>query len=218
MISTRHLDLLPTAKELLPLCQSIAMLDAVLEPEWQYRYYSFNSRWNDNAMMASMRDGEGSSYFILFDAVGTVIKGYVPKIQMSSYVVESGRPWPGVLEGVPREFEGFLSEPAFLLQETTFCIWRKVSDTSWTIGKIAFPPGNDPDGSEQLLSILDGNPKTYQAWSEAYYERIVPLDPVAEIYQHKPLTAALVEALNPNITLDELKQDIEEIGYPMSEH
>ncbi len=45
MISTRNLAALPGIDDLRRLCQSLAMLDAILEPEWQYRYYSFNSRW-----------------------------------------------------------------------------------------------------------------------------------------------------------------------------
>ena len=38
-ISTRSLQDLPDVPTLMRLFQSIAMLDAILEPEWQYRYY-----------------------------------------------------------------------------------------------------------------------------------------------------------------------------------
>ena len=43
MISTRDLSALPTIETLKKLTQSLAMLDAVIEREWDYRYYSFNA-------------------------------------------------------------------------------------------------------------------------------------------------------------------------------
>jgi hypothetical protein len=55
--------------------QSAAMLDAILMPEWEYRYYSFNSKWDTGEHMASMRDGQGNQFFALFDNKGLIIKG-----------------------------------------------------------------------------------------------------------------------------------------------
>ena len=50
--------------------QSLAMLDAILSPEWEYRHFSFNSRWAPFEQMGSMRNGQGDHYFALFSAVG----------------------------------------------------------------------------------------------------------------------------------------------------
>ncbi len=44
---------------LLRRCVSLAVLDAIMSPDWQYRYYSFDAAWGDDAMMASMRNGQG---------------------------------------------------------------------------------------------------------------------------------------------------------------
>ena len=44
-ISTRNLEGLPDVTRLKRLLQSLAMLDAILMPEWEYRYYSFNAHW-----------------------------------------------------------------------------------------------------------------------------------------------------------------------------
>ncbi|MGW2899118.1 hypothetical protein ACWDAO_32160 [Streptomyces sp. NPDC001212] len=46
------------------------MLDAVLSPEWEWRYYSFDSGWSPGEEMASMRDGAGNDYAIVFSAAG----------------------------------------------------------------------------------------------------------------------------------------------------
>jgi hypothetical protein len=133
---------------------------------------------------------------------------------MSPYVFVPPRVWPGVLDGVPAEFADCLREPAFKMEDTTFCIWRRHDVREWQHGPIAWPEGADPDGSGELLSPLDGNPETYHAWAEEYHEREVTLEAVAAIYAHQPLTAELVAALNPEITLADLAEDLQEIAYP----
>jgi hypothetical protein len=35
------------------------MLDAIVCPEWEHRYYSFNANWAADEVMGSMRDGSG---------------------------------------------------------------------------------------------------------------------------------------------------------------
>ena len=216
MISTRNLGALSGIDDLRRLCQSLAMLDAIHEPEWQYRYYSFNSRWNPDEMMASMRNGSGDEYFILFTADGAAIKGFAHESPMARFTATDGKVWPGVLDQVPAEFAGFLAEPAFSMEWTTFCIWRRHTDPAWQIGDIDFPAGEDPDGSAGLLAILDGDLRTYQQWSEDYHERDVPLDLIEQLYRHRPLTADLVAGLNPEVALDHLAEDIAEIGYPVA--
>jgi hypothetical protein len=53
MISTRDLSKLPDIASFRRLTRALAMLDAILSPEWQYRYYSFNAHWSAGEMMAS---------------------------------------------------------------------------------------------------------------------------------------------------------------------
>jgi hypothetical protein len=218
VISTRHLERLPDVDGLRRLSQSLALLDAILCPEWQYRYYSFNSRWEiaREETMASMRNGEGDSYFILFTPAGAIVKGFAHEAPMAPSRREPPRVWPGVLDAAPAAFAAFLAEPAFSLNETTFCGWRLRSDPAWRRGEIAFPDGEDPDGSAELLSTLDGAPETYRAWAEDYYELPVDAAAVARIYAREPLTQELVAALSPDGALDNLAEDLEEIGYPVA--
>jgi hypothetical protein len=209
MTSTRNLALLADIPTLRRLTQSLAMLDAIVSPDWQMRYHSFNSRWAEAEMMASMRDGSGDGWFLLFCPSGAILKGFAHESPMAE-----GQTWAGVLSDVPAVFEGFLHEPAFSLDETTFCIWRTLGDAQWRKGPIRYPPGDDPDGSANLMSLLDGNPSTYQQWAEAYYEADVSLTAVEHIYQHRPLTPEIVAHLNADITLNDLGNDLTEIGYP----
>lgn len=194
------------------------MLDAILSEEWDYRFYSFNSHWDKDdptQMMASMRNGCGDHYFILFSPIGAAIKGFAHESAMSPANNED-RVYPGVLNEVPAEFTSVLNEPAFIMGDTTFCLWRKSEDTEWHSGNIDFPvnAGDDPDGSKQLLAILDGKPSTYVDYARDYFELDIHEKDVAHIYNLKPLTPDLLERLHCTRTLEELQQDVSEIGYP----
>src|SRR5262245_49362203 len=156
MISTRDLSGLLDIDALKRLLQSMAMLDAILSPEWEYRYYSFNSKWAKGEQIGSMRDGCGDDFFALFNKHGCFLKGFVHTARMSPHWGRKRKGvWPGVLDSVPKEFEGGLNEPAFSMEDTTFCIWRQYGDDRWRRGEIKFPRGwKDPDGSVALLSPL----------------------------------------------------------------
>ena len=56
--------------------------------------------------------------------------------KQNSYATESGKSWTGVLNDVPDEFQDFLSEPTFSIEDITFCIWGKYTDSSWKVGRI----------------------------------------------------------------------------------
>jgi hypothetical protein len=214
MISTRDLSQLPDAQGLLRLLQSLAMLDAILSPEWQYRYFSFNSQWSPGEQMGSMRNGSGDDFFALFNDAGCFLKGFDHESAMTPYALDSPAVWPGVLEGVPADLAEGLSEPAFRMGDTTFCIWRRYDDAAWQHGPVQFPSGADPDGSEHLLSLLDGRAETYQEFAGEYYEQPIPIEAVRHICEHRPLTQSIVTMLNAEIGLADLAEDIREIGYP----
>ena len=214
MVTEKRLATIPDVDSLKRLCQSLAMLDAIMSPEWEYRYFSFNSKWDDGEMMASMRNGSGDEYFILFNSEGAIIKGFEHESSMSPWATDPTQVWPGVLDEVAAECAAFLTEPAFSMKDTTFCLWRRNQDPSWHVGDIKYPDEADPDGSEYLLFILDGDPKTYQQFAEEYYERAVDLGTVVSIYAQLPLTSQMIQRLNAEVILEDLKADLDEIDYP----
>ena len=214
MVTKKTLDTIPDVEPLKKLCQSLATLDAIMSPEWEYRYYSFNSKWVDGEMMASMKDGSGDDYFILFTSQGAIMKGFAHESSMSPWSNETEQVWPGVLDQVPDEFAAFLTEPAFSMEATTFCVWRRNEDPSWQTGEIEYPGEEDPDGSEDLLFILDGDPNTYRDFAEQYYERSIALDVVNGVYAQVPLKPDMIERLNPEASVEALRSDLEEIDYP----
>jgi hypothetical protein len=163
-----------------------------------------------------MRNGEGDSWHCLFTEAGVFLKGFDHDAAMAPSRSPTGKIWPGILEEVPAVFKVCLDEPAFSMEETTFCIWRTSADTSWCKGDVLYPETADPDGSAQLLYILDGKPETYREWATHYYNRSIGLSLVEHIYAHKPLTEQVIRGLNPAVHLAELSDDLNEIGYALA--
>ncbi|MFD7446664.1 hypothetical protein [Streptomyces sp. NPDC059909] len=202
-------------------CRSLAILEAVLSPEWAYRCHSFDDHWSETELMASMRNGSGDEYSIVFSPAGAYVRGFAHESPMSPYA-EDG-PWPGVLDEVPDVFRPYVEEPAFSDEDgmplVTACMWRETGDDGWKAGTIDFPDEapEDPDGAEYLFHLLvDRSPEAFQRWAEDYYEVPVDLEPVRHVFSSRPLTEEVVRALNSEIVLADLVKDITEIGYPMS--
>ncbi len=218
-ISTRDLSMLPSIDRLERISQSIAMLDAIISPEWNYRYFSFNSNWDSSKSerMASMRNGSGDEYFLVFSPRGAILKGFDHEAPMSPWERNPVEVWPGVLESVPLAFASFLVEPAFSMRDCTFCIWREHGDAHWQRGPVAFPEcdSGDSDGSEGLLWMFDGKPETYIEFTSEYYEKVLNVDLVRQIYAHDDLTPPLLAELNPQASWEGTVQDAAEIHYPI---
>jgi hypothetical protein len=138
MISTKNLTQLLEPPALRKITKALAMLDAIIEPEWEYRYFSFNSKWSESEEMASMRNGSGDGWYCVFSSTGIFLKGFDHESEMSPWNREQKSVWPGVLDNVPAVFEPCAAEPAFSMGDTTYCIWRENSESQWRIGNISF--------------------------------------------------------------------------------
>ncbi|MFF7278743.1 hypothetical protein [Streptomyces griseorubiginosus] len=201
-------------------CRSLAMLEACLSPEGADRYHSFDDHWSEGESMASMQNGSGDEYSIVFSAAGAFVRGFDHESPMSPYV-EDG-PWPGVLDEVPGVFQSCVEEPAFCddgIPRVTACLWREAGDSAWSAGSIDFPDGqtDDPDGANCLFQLLvDRSPVAFQQWAQDYYEVPVDLEAVRHVLSSRPLTDEVVRALNSEIGLAALAEDVAEIGCPVN--
>jgi hypothetical protein len=202
-------------------CRSMAVLDAILSPEWQYRYFSFDSRWSPAEEMASMRDGSGNEYSIVFSLAGAYARGFDHESPMTPYRVTPPAPWPGLFDGVPEAFRAQVAEPAFSDSGTpraTVCFWREQADTAWRAGAVEPLPGGlgDDGGAGWLFGVLlDGRPEAYQQFAEDYYEVTVDIAAVRHVYALRPLTQAIVSLLNPEVDISGLAEDLAQAGYPV---
>jgi hypothetical protein len=195
----------------------MSVLEAILSPDWESRYYSFSADWSLEEEAASMRNGSGDEYSIVFSAAGAYVRGFAHESMMSPYVNEG--PWPGVLDSVPEVFRSCVQEPAFCDQSgvplITACLWRETGDDRWHVGEIDYPDGEkDADGAARLFGLLiDPVPERFRRFAEDYYQVSVDLEAVRHIYSLQPLTERVIAALNSEVALADLAEDLEEARY-----
>jgi hypothetical protein len=212
---------LPGIEELRDHCRGLAMLDAVLCPEGDGRYHFFDTARTEGERTASMRDGLGGEYAIVFSAAGACVRGFDHGSLMSPYArMDVPAVWPGVLDEVPDVFRRHVTDPAFRdeggVPVVTCCLWRRAGEPAWRTGAVDFPEegDGDPDGANMLFELLvDRSPEACAAWASDVHEIPVDVDAVRAVLDQRPLTPELVAALNPEITLADLAEDIAGIGY-----
>ena len=207
MISTENYTLLPDRKSLETICKAISVLDAIISQEWQFRYYSFNSKWDTDERCLQMRNGEGEEMHILFREDGCAINGFAH---------EYDQPNKGKLTtNLPTIFKDFIfGEPVNSIG-TTFCLWT-TELKNWQIGQLE----NFDDNSEYFLNIFDGQPQTYIDWATEYFEGSykesgIPLNTVSKIYSGQTLTKKMVLSIVDELEdWEQLRADLDEIDYP----
>lgn len=209
MNDIKILNQLPVIEKCRRIFQSIALLDAIIMPEWEYRYYSFNAKWYTNEMMASMRDGSGQHYFALFNKYGLIIKGFEHYSTVDNRFQQTGEIDKKIFKYVPVEFNNFLKENAFVIDKTTFCLWNLKNEEVWHSGK-------EHNSNElYLLKVLIDGAEGYVKWAEEYYETDIPISIVKDIFDFMPLNNDMIKSLNKEISLEDILEDIAEIAYPI---
>lgn len=215
---------LPSIGVLRDRCKALAVVECILdggEP-----YYAYTQAWGDDEA-ALMDNGSGAEWAVVFAAEGAFIRVFDHESAMTPYRSRDHELWPGLLDGIPAGFRPQIEEPAFGAEEGQFLatavLWRLSGDDRWYAGEgIIFPPprgphdNNAPDGSALLEILLDDIVERYVTFAEDYYE--TELDPtvVEYVVAHRPLTDVLVQALNPEMTVARLHEDIATIGYPIA--
>ena len=207
MISTKNYSLLPDRNSLETICKAISVLDAILSQEWQYRYYSFNSKWDTNERCLQMRNGSGEEMHILFREDGCAINGFAHEYEQQDK--------SKLTYNLPPIFNDFiLGEPVTSIG-TTFCLWTSQLK-NWQVGQLE----NYEDNSEEMLNIFDGKPQTYINWAtdyfeESYKESGIPIEIVTKIYNGQTVTKEMVLSIVDKLEdWEQLEKDLIEIDYP----
>jgi hypothetical protein len=212
-ITLRSLERLPVASRFRELCLANAALDALLMPEWEYRYFSFNRDWDAGEQMASLRDGSGGHHFVLFCESGTFVKGFDPVSPLSTPFLGKRADWRTA--DVPKGLRAALAEPAFDMEALTYCFWSTAPSAPWCTG---LPPSDSlldiPLGH---LAILVDEPAVYADWASEYYERSISADTVRLFHQLVPMDAQTLSRLMDVSRVEEFTDELIEIGYPVRE-
>lgn len=208
---------LPPINQLVKRCRALAALDLILSPDWQYRYYSFNSRWSDTERMASMRDGCGNEWWIVFHQNGwAALKGL--DHESSAWSKHREKLSSALQRAVPIELAAFSTEPAFRWDATSFAYFHTIGAAGWTRVNDLTSYSTDDGGDRELLALLVGQASDYATFAADYYESDFKGDIIEDVFALQPLTDALVKALNPTITLHDISAELyDEIQYPRTD-
>jgi hypothetical protein len=206
--------LLPSVSDLIKRTKALAALDLIMSPEWDMRYYSFNTNWSPQEQMASMRNGSGDEWWIVFHDSGWVaLKG----LDHESPAWSKGRAKlsKALQDAIPHELQSFANEPAFCWDATSFayfCVppneWKRANDLT-QYANIGYT------GEEWTLALLSQGPAAYVEFAEEYYEKSIPLSSVSMVYSLSTIGEHLVNSLNPEVSLSQISPELlNEIGYP----
>ena len=208
MITSQNLSDLPDIQKLKQICKSISALEIIMEQEWEMRYYSYNPSWDIDEEVFEMKSGCEEEMLILFNKHGSVISG----INNETFDWEADIPKiENLTKGLPEQFYDFIYNEPIKTRKSTFCIWRTIADSEWQTGETV-----EPDGSEDILYLLDGDPKKYVEFCEDYYEKEIPLDIVEKIYQGESISLDMILKLNDELEdedIETIKNKLEEIKY-----
>lgn len=188
-------------KKLSKKMKSLALLDAIIEQEWEYRYFSYDSNWSDSEEMGSLRDGCGGSWFFWFcgDTAGykclSPEDGLMPTTDLDKVKADASE-----------AFNEFVTEPAFSMDQAT-CIWF-LEESKWV------KHGNTVNWMIDLQKVIDWKASDYHAWATEYYEREFDLDAIEKVFLGA-FNIELAKKLNPDIDVETLLAELPEIGITL---
>ena len=213
MITTRSLGELPHPARLREVCQAIALLDEIIEPQFDMRYFSYDVDWDAREELASMRDGEGSFFFVWFSPHGVVIRGY----DKESAAAKEPPSQSDLFEGLPTALDAVRTEPAFLVDQLTFAIWRATEDDRYRVGKLPkAPKAQDFDGSGRLLACLESHPANFIAYAKAYHEVAVKMRDVERFFDRSTIREEDVLHIHPAADVAAALESARQLGFKTS--
>ncbi|MDW5328324.1 hypothetical protein [Plantactinospora sp. KLBMP9567] len=215
---------LPSIDRLRRRCKALAVLERIIDGG--DAYYAYTSTWGTDEA-ALMSNGSGDEWAVVFTADGAFIRVFDHESAMSPYGDPDHELWPGLLDGIPVVLRPQVEEPAFCDESGHFIatagLWRLIGDDRWHAGEgITFPPvrgpydGTGPDGSGMLEILLDDIVDRFVEFAGDYYEIEVDRATVQHVVAHRPLTDPVIQALNPQLTVADLREEIAAIGYPIA--
>ncbi|MEO3821402.1 hypothetical protein [Plantactinospora sp. B24E8] len=203
-------------------CKALAVLECVIDGGAPYYVYT---QWGDDEAALMSNDG-GDEWAVVFTGDGAFIRVFDHESAMSPYRDPDRGVWPGLTDGIPAVLSPQLKEPAFSDESGRFLatavLWRLAGDDRWGAGAgITFPPSRGPydpgpDGSAMLEILLDDIVDRFVEFAGDYYEMEVDRVVVEHVVAHRPLSDAVVRALNPHATVADLRRDVAAIGYPVT--
>lgn len=183
--------MIPSFKKCL---QAIACLDLILGQE--YAYFSYQSKWSAQAEMASCKNGSGEESFLWIGSNAMAWKYFEHELGCLDMPMDD----------FPTGFEDFLNEPAFEIEHSTAIYFYK--NDHWTkFGKENFL-------IDRAFQRLSWQAEDYHEWAEDYYEKEIPIEFLQAVFANQ-LDKEIIKCLNTNLDLNDILEELEEIGFSL---
>ncbi len=178
--------------------KALALADTILEPEWEMRYFSYDSNWAEEQQMASMRDGEGCFWYVWFQGENIGYKSISPHDGLMSK-----KELDDIKNNIPKEYEEFINEPAFYIDDATE-IWL-LKDLKWIKYGIT-----DITEIIDLSEIFKWSATEYKEWAEYYYEKDIDMEALNKVFDFT-LDRDDILKLNPEAVIDDIFEFMKEM-------
>ena len=197
---------LPAPDTLRQICKAISVMEALLSPEWMYRYYSYQAQWAPGEELMQMRDGSGDEMHVLFHPAGCVINGFAHEFPQPRKEV--------LTQELPDAFREFMDGEPIASIGTTFCLWTTGTDGWKTVH-------GQEDNATEMLYLLHPDPQRYLDWAQSYYEdgypeAGIPLQTAQDLYRGVPLNREMALRIAPVQDWSQLALELTDIGYPFT--
>ncbi|MFJ6935569.1 hypothetical protein [Streptomyces sp. NPDC101132] len=207
---------LPDPAVLAARCRAFSLLDSILDDGLPT--HSFVRGWREGVDLATMENGSGDQYAVVFDPAGVFLYGFDHECDATPWREEPRSHWPGLLDGLPTPLAHYPSAPEFRFDgffDATVCAWRETGSARWACGPVEFG-GGESDGADWLFDLLaDGSPEAYARFAEDYYERPVDLEAVRSVLRGAPLTRETVAALSPAADFESVAVTARALDHPV---
>lgn len=215
-VSYKNLPDINTFKEKL-MAQSVLDIILIKQEEDWLRLTNFYQDYAMGVDMVKIDAGSGGDLYILFSDEGVIIKGFDHESPLSPYSNEERDIAQEIYAPVPKELRELLDD-SVTVQDVTFCIWRKQTDTCWHKSEVPMPDyyEDDQDGEEYLLEYLFLDAESWLEWAREWYDEQaedIKLDDVRKVYEHQEITKELIGAINPDRDFEEVIRELKGIGY-----
>ena len=176
--------------------QKLACLDSILSPEWENRYYSYNSHWSESDEMASMRNGFGDELFLWISDLMAAYKIYSKE---DGAIIEID----SAMGLIPKIYDRFVNEPAFTFASTSQLGYIDKGD--WVI--IGLPIRHILSAKQIYTMPMN----EYFNWAKEHYE--ISVDPdIADKIWDDPSNYDIAKAINADLDADQFQEDVSQIG------
>ena len=174
----------------------LSLLNAIIEPDWECRYYSYNSKWSENEEMSSLRDSCGGEWFIWFSGSLIAYKCTSPEDGLYDQFHK-------LVDKVPEEYSLFVNEPAFSMSRGS-AIWY-LDSRDWVELGLAINDLPNPK------TIYEMSASIFCEFVEDFYEQELD-EGIVEKILNGDFSIEMAKKINPDIDLASLKEDMNEIG------